>query len=97
MKLIITIVVIVIVMGLLVSNRDSILGSSEGLTYVKERTMEVVKEEPKEAWMTDEEAIQAAKDVIKKKELEAELASLDAEIKEKQARRKVVTDELTTY
>lgn len=97
MKIIIAGVVLVIVMGMLVSNRDSILGSSEGLTYVKERTMEVVTEEPKEAWMTDEEAIQAAKDVIRKKELQAELETLDMEIKAKQEQRKKVADELTTY
>jgi hypothetical protein len=45
--------------------------------YVKENTMEVV-EEPKEAWMTDEDAVKAAQDVIKRKELEADLTSLEA-------------------
>jgi cell shape-determining protein MreC len=93
MKAIILALVVAIVMAVALSFR-----SSDTVTYIKESvTPEVVAPIVKEAWMTDEDAIQAAKDVIKKKELEAELASLDAEIKEKQARRKVVTDELTTY
>jgi len=44
--------------------------------YVRENTMEVV-EEPKEAWMTDEEAVKAAQDVIKRKQLKTELTILD--------------------
>lgn len=71
---------------------------TETVTYVKEGvTMEVMPEEPKEAWMTDEEAVQAAKDVIRKKELQAELETLDMEIKAKQEQRKKVADELTAY
>jgi putative SOS response-associated peptidase YedK len=97
MKIIIAGVVLAVVMGLAVTYRDAILGSNEGLTYVKEKTMEVVKEEPKEAWMTDEEAIQAAKDVIRKKELQAELEQLDIEIKEKQEKRKQVATELNAF
>lgn len=97
MKLIIAGVVLAVVMGLLVTNRDAILGSSEGLTYVKERTMEVVKEEPKEAWQTDEEAIQAAKDVVRKKELQAELQSLRNLQASTTAKIKEVEKELTAY
>ena len=71
---------------------------TETVTYVKEGvTTEVMPEEPKEAWMTDEEAVQAAKDVIRKKELQAELETLDMEIKAKQEQRKKVADELTAY
>jgi hypothetical protein len=69
----------------------------ETITYIKESVTPEVVAPIVEKWQTDEEAIQAAKDVIRKKELEAELASLDSEIKDKQARRKAVTDELTTY
>lgn len=72
-------------------------GSGETVKVLKESVTPEVVAPIVEKWQTDEDAIQAAKDVIKKKELEAELASLDAEIKEKQARRKAVTDELTTY
>lgn len=39
-------------------------------------TVEVI-EEPKEAWMTDEEAVKAAQDVIKRKQLKTELTILD--------------------
>ena len=91
MKAIIIAVVAVIVMMVALQFQ-----STETITYIKESAMEVA-EEPKEAWMIDEEAIQAAKDVIKKKELQAELEKLDADIKSLQERRKVVTGELTTY
>lgn len=66
------------------------------LEYVKQETMEVV-EEPKEAWQTDADAIKAAQDVIRKKELESELKQVDEEIKLKQDRRKEITNELTAY
>lgn len=92
MKTITIAIVVVVMIGVAVK-----YFGTETVTYVKEGvTMEVV-EEPKEAWMTDEEAIQAAKDVIRKKELQAELEQLDIEIKEKQEKRKKVTEELTTY
>lgn len=93
MKTIIAVVVIVIVMGLLVQYKENKTSTYE---YVKEQTTEVVQE-PKEAWMTDEEAIKAAKDVIRKKELQSELETLDMEIKAKQEQRKKVTEELTAY
>ena len=47
--------------------------------------------------MTDEEAIQAAKDVVRKKELQEELTSLDTKIKELQTKRKEVATELEVY
>lgn len=71
MKALITAVVVVGVMVTVLQ----IKSNSEPIVFVNEKTMEVV-EEPKEPWMLDEEAIQAAKDVIRKKELEAELGSL---------------------
>jgi len=53
------------------------LMESEPLEYNKvETTLEVI--EVKEAWMTDEDAVKAAQDVIKKKELQAELTALEA-------------------
>jgi len=47
--------------------------------YVKENTMEVV-EEPKEAWMTDEDAVKAAQAVIRKKEAQLELNAVQGNI-----------------
>lgn len=91
MKTIIGVLLLVFVMWVAVNNL-----SGTPLEYVKEETMEVV-EQQKEAWMLDEEAIQAAKDVIRKKELQAELEALDLEIKEKQAKRKEVALELESY
>lgn len=79
MKLIIA-GVLAVVMGLAVTHRDSILGTNAGLDYVKQESTLEVQEAPKEAWMIDEDAIQAAKDVIRKKELEIELKAVDANI-----------------
>jgi hypothetical protein len=63
--------------------------------YVREETtLEVV--EP-EVWMTDEDAIKAAKDVIRKKELEAELAILQSDLASTTSRIKDVEKELGTY
>ncbi len=93
MKTIIAVVVIVIVMGLLVKNRESATSSYE---YVKEQTTEVVQEEP-EAWMTDEDAIKAAQAVVRKKELEAERGELQSQIDEKKKRVIEIDKELGTY
>ena len=56
--------------------------------YVKENTMEVV-EEPKEAWMTDEDAVKAAQDVIRRKQAELELDTVQADIEALKASFKV--------
>ena len=62
----------VIVIGLLTSNRDFILG---GVEYVYEK--EVIKEvEVVPDWASDPEAVKAAQDVIRRKELEAEKEQL---------------------
>ena len=91
MKTFIGVIILVIVMVTLVQMR----GTED--IYVKEDTVEVKAEEPKEAWQLDDEAIQAAKDVVKKKELQAELEKLDIEIKEKQEKRKQVATELNAF
>jgi len=54
-------------------------------------------EQPKEAWMTDEDAVKAAQDVIRKKELEKESIELKAQIEELQAKKIIVDKELGTY
>ncbi len=90
MKATILAVTVAIVMMVALAYRDS-----APVTYVKE-TIEVV-EEPKEAWMLDEEAIQAAKDVIKKKELQAELVSLKELQASTTAKIKSVQAELDSY
>ena len=71
--------------------------NSDPISYVKQQ-VEVIKEvEVHPEWAQDEDAVKAAQEVIRKKELQAELASLDAQIKELQTKRKSVTDELTAY
>ncbi len=90
MKTIIIVVILVIVMGVAVQMKGT------DYTYEKENTVEV-KAELKEAWQTDEDAIKAAQAVIRKKELQAELTGLDAEIKIKQDRRKEVAAELDLF
>lgn len=85
-------VVVVGVISVILSLKDD-----ETYNYVKETvTMEVVPE-TKEAWMTDEEAIQAAKDVIRKKELQAELDALQVIQASTTARIKEVQKELDGY
>ena len=83
---------IVIVIGFWYQNSQQEIGWSRGETEVIEKTVEVHPD-----WAQDEDAVKAAQAVIRKKELETELKSLDAQIKELQTRRKSVTDELTTY
>jgi hypothetical protein len=93
MKAIIIAVVAVIVMAVALSFR-----SSDTVTYIKESvTPEVVAPIVKEAWMLDEEAIQAAKDVIKKKELQVELADLKDLQASTTAKIKEVEKELGTF
>lgn len=70
--------------------------STEVVTRYVKSEVEVIKEVTPE-WAQDEDAVKAAQAVIRKKELESELTSLDAQIKELQTRRKSVTDELTAY
>jgi hypothetical protein len=91
MKAIIIAIVVVIVMMVALQFQGG-----ETITYIKESAMEVA-EEPKEAWMLDEEAVQAAKDVIRKKELEAELANLKATQASTTAKIKELEKELGTF
>ena len=99
MKTTIAVVILAVVMGILVINRDKIVNMvmTKGPSYVGELAEVQIVEAPKEDWMLDEEAIQAAKDVIKKKELTAELEAIDGEVKALQERRKEVARELDGY
>jgi hypothetical protein len=92
MKTIIGVIILVVVIGGIVSYKETSLP-----VYHKEVTEVTIQEEVKEAWMTDEEAIQAAKDVIKKKELEAELKDLQAVQASTTERIKQLQKELGTF
>jgi guanyl-specific ribonuclease Sa len=63
--------------------------------YVKETV--TVTEEVTPDWASDPEAVQAAQDVIKKKELEAEEARLVDEITSKQDELDAIRKELGSY
>jgi hypothetical protein len=65
--------------------------------YERYETTEVKEEVEQPEWLQDADAVKAAEDVIRKKELQAELATLDAEIKERQEKRKQVATELDSY
>ena len=66
-------------MGVLAVNRDALFQALEDAsTYETAVVKEEVIKEVHPEWATDEEALQAAKDVIRRKELEAELESLEA-------------------
>jgi hypothetical protein len=65
--------------------------------YERYETTEGKEEVEQPEWLQDADAVKAAEDVIRKKELQAELATLDAEIKERQEKRKQVATELDSY
>jgi hypothetical protein len=89
--IIIAVMVVIVMMGLLQFK------GGETITYIQESTMEVVPEEPKEAWMTDEDAIKAAQAVVRKKELETERGELQSQIDEMKKRVVEIDKELGTY
>lgn len=77
-----------------------------GLAYITPATQEIVLEREEVThvevevlpdWANDADAIQAAKDVIRRKELQAQEATLIADIKEKQSQLDAVRKELGTY
>lgn len=77
---------------------------SDTVSYVNEGTLEVQTVEVSPEWATDEDAVKAAQDVIKRKQLEAELKAKDEQIlkaeedlKELKNERKALTTELTQY
>lgn len=92
MKTIIIAVGIVITMGVLVHVYD---GNTHKVVTNVERE-EVIKEVTPD-WATDEDAVKAAQDVIRKKELEAELQQLQSEVEEREVRITEIEKELGTY
>ena len=67
----------------------------DNIVYEREE-VEVTKEVTPD-WASDEEAVKAAQAVIRKKELQAELATINEEIKVKQTRKTEIEKELGTY
>lgn len=95
MKTIIALIGVAIVMGIgfYLYNQESV-NNLPG--YVKEQVTEVT-EEPKEQWQTDEDAIKAAKAVVRKKELEAQSKELQSQIDELKKQKIEVDKELGTF
>lgn len=92
MKATIIAVVVVVMMAVALAFRNS-----DPITYVKEQ-VEVIKEvEVQPDWAKDEDAVKAAQAVIRKKELEAQIADLDTKIKALQDERKTAAKELEGY
>lgn len=67
----------------------------DNIVYEREE-VEVTKEVTPD-WASDEEAVKAAQAVIRKKELQAELDTINEEIKVKQTRKTEIEKELGTY
>ncbi len=65
---------------------------SETITAVVEKEVEVTPE-----WASDQEAVEAAQAVIRRKELEGELETLNSEIGSLEERRTEIEKELGTY
>jgi hypothetical protein len=59
---------------------------------VEEKVVEVLPE-----WASNEQAVKAAQDVIRKQELEAELATLNEEVATREARIEEIEKELGTF
>jgi cell division protein FtsN len=93
MKTIIMTIVVVGVVATLVLYKTN----NEPISYVKEHTVEVLKEAPKEPWMLDEDAVRAAQDVIKKKEIQAEISTLEAVQASTTEKLKTLRKELDSY
>ncbi len=74
MKRILVILFVVVVLGGIAYLKSL----DAGVIYAENPEPEVVEEVP--AWMTDQEAVEAAQAVIRRKELEAEKKRLGAEI-----------------
>ena len=85
-RLAIVVIVLAVIAGGIALN-------SKAVEYVqKEVTVEVTPE-----WAKDEEAVKAAQAVIRRKELEAELAVLTSEIDARETRVTEIEKELGTY
>lgn len=63
--------------------------------YKAETVEKIIDNTPE--WATDPDAVKAAEEVIRRKELEAELESLNQEIDERQQRVDEIEKELGTY
>lgn len=83
-----------VTMGLLVQHRDQVLDlvMTEGPSYNNvSETVEVIKEPE---WAVDPDAVEAAKRVLRQKEITAEIAAIDGEVKTLQERKKALVSEL---
>ncbi len=85
---------IVAVMSVLVANRDSIFNSSLEVMKIDK---EVIEREVTPDWASDVEAVEAAKAVIRKKELTAQSEALAGQIEALKAQKTEVDKELGTF
>lgn len=77
----------------------AVLNSERLETYTKQDTATTTVEtiEVLPDWAQDEDARKAAEDVLRKKELEAELEVLENEVQERQTRIDVIREELLAH
>lgn len=85
MKALIIAAIVIAIMVVTLTARDSV-------EYIRE-TEEVIVEVTPE-WAEDEDAVKAAQDVIRRKELQAEREQLNTEVKERNERLKEIEKEL---
>ena len=72
------------------------LGYFDNSVVAENATVETIIDQTPD-WAKDEDAVKAAQDVLRKKELEARLEVLNLEIKERQAEAATIEKELGTY
>lgn len=82
--------------GLVVTIMYIVVNLPQDNIVYERKEVEVTKEVTPD-WASDEEAVKAAQAVIRKKELQAELSTVNEEIKAKQAKKTEIEKELGTY
>jgi hypothetical protein len=73
----------------------TVIPSTSSVMNVATTTVETVEVTPD--WAQDEDAVEAAKQVLRRKELETELATLEEEVAERNARIIEIEKELGTF
>ena len=86
----------IIITGIVIVMGVGVFHNIGNTTEVKNIVEEVIVEVHPE-WAEDEDAVQAAQDVIRKKELEAELSVVQSDIEALRARETEIEKELGTY
>jgi len=88
----------IIIAGVVIVTGVGVFHNIGNTTEVKNVVEEVIVEiEVTPEWAEDEDAVQAAQDVLRRKELQAELRAVQSDIEALEARETEIEKELGTY